>query len=333
MRSLLSLLLLLWCAPAWAATIGQDAFTGTDGTDLDDHTPDAGGGWDIDVQAGPQINSNRCGGDGNSRRAGRITTTVGDDEMDVSGTFNMNNDGADASEYACPAGRIPDGEDGVENSIGIKSVGDGASVDLELISVIASVESSLGTANTDFSDTADIRMKLSLRSSDFKVYADEGTTATTEQISYTASDLLSGNNFGGLSTADNESSLDDFLLESVAAGAYIPQIIKLLDFIESIAHADDGLVTGYYRLPVQTSTVGGITTRKAEGLPSNTLSPSEYAGAVVLYNHGDTMEVKIRASAAVHATMPIGSVRTALTLSSECKEAMNPKGEGRINGR
>ncbi len=217
----------------YAATIGSDAFTGADGDDLQAHTPNTGTSWDTDAAAVPDIQGNRIASSNNNLRSGRLTDTVGDDDMDVTLIANLSG-GADASNNSMgPAGRCAATErcHSAQNAYQcyIEYV-DASGADLFLRKFVAGVETAIASYNANLSTSTDHTLKLEIRTAAKKCYV-----AGVERIS-NADDVLTGNNYCGLIGEDAEPRGDDWLCESVGAAAkFWPMVIGLIP----TAHADE----------------------------------------------------------------------------------------------
>lgn len=205
-------------------------------------------------------------------------------------------------------------------------------VDMKLDKVVATTRTELGSydANIGSGDVPET-VKLEIRTAAKKVYQNG-----VERISST-DDVLTGNNFAGITSQRGTVRGDNFLSESVdappAGGA--AQVIIVSDFLRwfepALAYADDGLIVGYYTSPVigtgKADVNGNSDPRRPRDLPRG------MKGWVLLYDHGDTMEYKVLAEPEVHASMPITSRKLRTTLSDECRARMSERGEGKIDRR
>lgn len=321
-------ILMLTASPSWAATIAQDTFTELLDVDLLDHTPDTGTGWDTDTQADLDVfglltdNVGVASGSTNIRAA-RETTTIGDDDMDVTLDCVLNSVATNNS--GGPTGRIPDTVNGSANRYQAKLVGDATTVDVELEKVVASTTTSLGTYDLNAASTDTVTLKLEIRTAAKKVYV-----GGVERIS-SVDDSLTGNNFSGIGVLRSNFRGDNYLSEDAAAAATrrVILISSIKSFLSSLlpsVYADDGLTIGYYRSDV----IGDgseINPRRPKDIPAGA------KGWVLLYDHGDEMEYKVLADPLIHATMPVTSIKTKLTLSKQCRDVITQKGEAKIDGR
>lgn len=196
------------------AVVKQDTFVDTANVQLQNHipTPSGTGGWDTDTDPRLEIgaaNDLRIDSE-TSHKFGRETTSIGDDDMDVSLDVQLNN--ASANQHKCgPSGRIPNTENGSANGYHLWLVSKGTGGDLELVKRVASVETSLGTNSFGGSVATPFTLKLEIRAGAKKGYIDG-----VEKIS-SSDDSLIGNTYAGVNGLRNAWRADNFLSESVDA--------------------------------------------------------------------------------------------------------------------
>jgi len=200
------------------ATIAQDTFTDTDETDLESHTPDTGTAWvDESVwQIGfDGVLSNTLTAAHDDLRAARETTTIGDDDMDVSLDLADAWAALDAAMEIGPAGRFVDttASNNKQNHYRAVAISDGTDIGFELFKRVSNTDTSLGTSTTDPVNGDTIQLKIITATKKLLVN-------TTEKISST-DDSLTGNNFAGImqNKAAEAHPVDNYLSESVAATA------------------------------------------------------------------------------------------------------------------
>lgn len=215
------ILFLLSCGILWATTKVSDTFTDTDNTLLNDHTPDTGTGWD--GSANLEIENNYVLPDSDGGCASYYSqeqTSVGDDEMIVTGDITL------GANFCCRVigidGRLPnetaDGND--RWTFQYSRFGSFVAQIVECVSGSCNSRASTTTGIVDGST-------YTLTITDTDVTVDQG--ATTDFLTYSHSDVLSGNQHAGLHICSRRSlHIDNFLVETVGgapAGAP-PQIIK-----------------------------------------------------------------------------------------------------------
>lgn len=315
---------------SWAATIASDFFTEALDTAFSSHTPSPSGtSWTQFDATNPKVigatDNAMVGEAGTSNiRTAKETTTIGDDDMDVSATTTINNTSTTHSTGV--SGRVASTDTGESNAYWARRIGAASGTTYQLDKTVAGVTTTLGTYADAAANTTSQTIKLSIRTGAKTVSVDG-----TDRIS-SADDSLTGNNFAGVVGSRDDPRLDDFLSESVAStGA--AQVIQLPTWLRDLfqrnpksAYADDGLAVAYYE-----SSVIGL------GTPDDTRRPKDIPkgckGWVLLYDHGNEMEYKVLADPDVQASMPITCLKTKTSLSSECTFTIATKGEAKIDGR
>lgn len=322
---LLGALLLGGGAPGWAATVAQDTFTEAVDTDLESHTPDVGTGWDTDGAASFQAtDTDDLRASGTSIQAARETTTIGDDDMDVSIDYVVIRLSSDSRIGVI--GRVPDTEDGEENSYQSYFIGDGSAVDITLDKVVASIRTNLGSydANITSGDLPET-MKLEIRTAAKKVYLNG-----IERIS-SSDDNLTGNNFAGVTGQRGVPRGDNYLSESVATAARRIWLLNRLPALLPDAHADDGRTVEWYVSDIcgtgRTDAQGRVTPRHP------CLVDIEHLGNWVLQAEADgKMYLRVLDTPAAHLLRRTDRT-TDVLLPQAIREQIATRGMSRIDRR
>lgn len=196
------------------ATKASDTFTEASDTDLKDHTPDTGTGWDTDGDTQPEVegSSDQLQHHNNSTPdCGREETDIGDDDMDVTMDCYL---GDDQDNRRCGVtGRVASTEAGEDNAYwGYLQGDDAGGMNAVLDKVVSSSTTNLSSSSVMFDPLTDtVEVKLEIRTAAKKVYLD-----SMEELS-SSDDSLTGNNFAGVIISRQDPRGDNFLSESVGA--------------------------------------------------------------------------------------------------------------------
>lgn len=319
-KLLLCALLLFPWTQVDAATIANDTFTDTGSTLLSSHTPTpTGTSWDTDGASGLRIDAGGTFLTSNTDTLlfARETTTVGDDDMTVSADARVpTNNGREAG----VTGRIPDTVSGSANCYSAVIEEDSSdTVDLKLRKRVASVETELGSYDANVAVNTYHAVKLEITTASKKAYL-----AGTERIS-SSDDVLTGNNYCGVTHQNSSSQVDNYLCESVTAAASTALMRRIvIMFAMPSAWADDGKVAEFYESNVCGTGADGDPRRPCI---VNTLGVKNW---VVQGEKANKMYVKILDTPAAHLVHKTLSTQL---LKKDVPQELFAKGEALIDKR
>lgn len=228
----LSIVLLLWACGVHAATIGQDTFTDTSGTNLEDHTCTPGGScgagtWTvenagiIDISTGNNAFSTNA-----TTQMARKGDDIGDDEMDCSVTARLNTVSGSRRAGVCARMSASAPFDGFCAFL-ILDVVDG-NIDVNLTKEVGGTITQLGSQYEGNFATSDIvTLKIKIRNGTQAV----DVNAVTDAITASETDAtLAGNNHCGIILNSNNTNtiyVDTFHSESIDAPPATRRIITI----------------------------------------------------------------------------------------------------------